>query len=294
MGDEELKIDTPVAFGLHTNAEIDFRTTMSNLMFHILVELETASGGGGGGGDDDDGGGHASPEEIAQQTMQDILDAYADKKFDQEDVARSCEEIGPYQNVFLQEIEQLNKLQAEMMRSLNALALDRVPVKWAKSYPTKRSLATWLFDLNARLHQVEEWCGNPMDIPKVTWISGLITPQSFLTAIMQVTAQRNQFELDKLSVLTDMLKKMTSEEVDTPSRDGAYIVGMQMQGARFDIGTMIVDRSKPKEMYCQMPVMNCRAVLTEKIPKVNIYSCPVYKTTQRGPTWVFSAQLPTK
>merc|ERR1719324_1033772 len=89
--DEELKIDTPVAFGLHTNAEIDFRTTMSNLMFHILVELETASGGGGGGGDDDDGGGHASPEEIAQQTMQDILDAYADKKFDQEDVARSCE-----------------------------------------------------------------------------------------------------------------------------------------------------------------------------------------------------------
>ena len=40
--------------------------------------------------------------------------------------------------------------------------------------------------------------------------------------------------------------------------------------------------------------MNCRAVLTEKIPKANIYSCPVYKTTQRGPTWVFSAQLPTK
>jgi len=261
------------------------------------------------------GGGHASPEEVAQQTMQDILDAYADKKFDQEDVARSCEEVGPYQNVFLQEIEQLNKLQAEMMRSLNelalgfkgelsmsdemeallnALALDRVPAKWAKSYPTKRSLGTWLFDLNARLHQVEEWCGNPMDIPKVTWISGLITPQSFLTAIMQVTAQKNQLELDKLSVLTDMLKKMTAEEVDTPSRDGAYIVGMQMQGARFDIGTMIVDRSKPKEMYCVMPVMNCRAVLTEKIPKANIYSCPVYKTTQRGPTWVFSAQLPTK
>merc|ERR1711896_61058 len=69
----------------------------------------------------------------------------------------------------------MGKLQAEMMRSLNelnlgfkgelsmsdemealltALALDRVPAKWAKSYPTKRSLGTWLFDLNARLHQV--------------------------------------------------------------------------------------------------------------------------------------------
>merc|ERR1719152_904917 len=81
--DEELKIDTPVAFGLHTNAEIDFRTTMSNLMFNILVELETASGGGGGGGDDEDGGGGASPEEIEQQS----------------------------------------KLQAEMMRSLNELNL---------------------------------------------------------------------------------------------------------------------------------------------------------------------------
>jgi dynein heavy chain len=311
--DEELTIDTPVAFGLHTNAEIDFRTTMSNHMFHILVELD--SSGGSGGGDDEDGGGHATPEEIAQQLMQEILDAYADKKFDQEDVARSCEEVGPYQNVFLQEIEQLNKLQAEMMRSLgelslgfkgelsmsdsmeallNCLALDRLPPQWAKAYPSRRGLTTWLFDLNMRLHQVEEWCGNPMDIPKVTWIAGLITPQSFLTAIMQVTAQKNQLELDKLLVQTDALKKMTAEEVDAPSRDGAYISGMQMQGARFDVQGNQVERSKPKEMYCVMPVINCRAVLSEKIPKTGVFVIPCYKTTQRGPTWVFSGQLPTK
>jgi dynein heavy chain len=312
--DEELKIDTPVAFGLHTNAEIDFRTTMSNKMFHLLVELDNA-GGGAGGDDEDGGGGGASPEEIAAQQMQEIIDAYTDKKFDQEDVARSCEEVGPYQNVFLQEIEQLNKLHTEMMRSLlelslgfkgelsmsdamdelcGCLSLDRLPAKWAKAYPSLRGLTTWLFDLNMRLHQVEEWCGNPMDIPKVTWISGLITPQSFLTAIMQVTAQKNQLELDKLQVATDCLKKMTAEEVDAPSRDGAYISGMIMQGARFDVTSGIVEKSKPKEMYCPMPVVNCRAVLSEKIPKNNIYLVPCYKTTSRGPTWVFCAQLQTK
>merc|ERR1712070_1030980 len=132
------------------------------------------------------------------------------------------------------------------------------------------------------------------DIPKVTWISGLITPQSFLTAIMQVTAQRNQLELDKLVVQTDVLKKMTTEEIDGASRDGAYIHGLEMQGARWDFQGGFIDRSKPKEMFCPMPCMNCRAVLAEKVTKNNVYLAPCYKTTMRGPTFVFCAQLNTK
>merc|ERR1711988_1353685 len=58
-----------------------------------------------------------------------------------------------------------------------------------------RGLTEWCHDLGARLVQLEEWVGNPMEIPDVTWISGLINPQSFLTAICQVTAQKNQLEL---------------------------------------------------------------------------------------------------
>ena len=60
---------------------------------------------------------------------------------------------------------------------------------------------------------------------QVTWLSGLINPQSFLTAICQVTAQKNQWELDKLVPWTDVTKKIAVEEIEGPSREGAYIIG---------------------------------------------------------------------
>ena len=90
-----------------------------------------------------------------------------------------------------------------------------------------RPLSSWLNDFLLRLAQLEEWQNNPADIPKVTWISGLYNPQSFLTAICQVTAQKNQWELDKLVTWTDVTKKMGVEEMETTSRDGAYIIGLR-------------------------------------------------------------------
>jgi len=312
--ESELTVESPVAFGLHTNAEIDFRTTQSNKMFHLLGELQQAGGGGGGG--DDDGNAGPTPLEISQQLRQEVLDAYQEKKFDGEDIARSLEEQGPYQNVFLQEIEMVNLLLVEMMRSLRELGLgfageltmsdemetlsqclflNRIPPTWQKkAWPSNRGLTTWLVNFSKRLVQLEEWTQNPMEIPRVTWLAGLIIPQSFLTALCQVSAQKNQLELDKLVVQTDVSKKMTAAAVDTSARDGAYISGLAIQGARWDVQTGLIERSKPKEMFCDMPIINARAVSLEKEEKNNVYMCPTYKTTMRGPTWVFSAQLKTK
>jgi hypothetical protein len=42
---------------------------------------------------------------------------------------------------------------------------------------------------------------------------------------MQVTAQKNQWELDKLVTQTDVTKKMSIEEIDVACKDGAYIIG---------------------------------------------------------------------
>ena len=257
-----------------------------------------------------------TPQEVAAEARQTILDGFGEKLFDVEDVQRSLDEQGPYQNVFLQEMDLINRLLTEMARSLKELGLgfageltmtdqmetlmtclymDRQPPLWSKfAWPSKRPLSMWLFNLQMRLAQLDEWQQNPMEIPKVTWVSGLITPQSFLTAIMQVTAQKNQLELDKLLVQTDVTKKMTAEEIDAPSRDGAYVSGLEIQGARWDVQAGIIDRSKPKEMFCPMPCLNCKAVSADKIEKNNVYFAPCYKTTQRGPTFVFCAQLKTK
>ena len=307
--DEKLKGDTPVAFGLHPNAEIGFRTAQSEYLFRTLQDLQPREAAG-------EGEEAKSPQQIAEQVMQDILDMFGDVSFDLEDVAASVEgERGPFQNVLLLELEQMNILLGEMRRSLeelgqgfeglltmtdsmeelkDSLFLNRVPPSWGKlAWPSLRGLSGWRNDLSSRLAQLNEWKDNPSTIPTVTWISGLINPSAFLTAIRQQTAQANKQELDKLEIQTEVTKK-GKEEIEGPSRDGAYISGLHMQGARWDFNGGFVDRSKPREMFCPMPVINCKAVPTEKLETKNIYNCPVYKTESRGPTFVFMAQLKTK
>jgi dynein heavy chain len=170
-----------------------------------------------------------------------------------------------------------------------------VPQEWVKlSWPSLRTLPMWLHDLNKRIIQLQDWLESPNDVPRVTWISGLVNPNSFLTAIKQIQAQRSGAELDKLVIHTEITKKMGVDDVDGPPREGAYVCGLSMQGARWDCDSGTVKASRPKEMFSPMPVMNCRAVKADKMDALNIFHCPVYKTEQRGPTFVFSAQLKTK
>jgi len=304
----EFKGDTPIAFGLHPNAEIGFRTDQSEGLLRLLLELQPRDGGGGGGDE-------KSPRAIAGAAMQDFLDAVGDVKWDVDEIQAGMEEVGPFQNVLILELKYLNRLAASIRTSLatlkmgfdgkltmseamerleTELSLDKVPTAWTKlAWPSLRALGAWKFNLTARIVQLNEWVSNPMEIPKVTWLGGLVNPQSFLTAVRQQTAQRNLLELDRLTIQTEVTKRMT-EEVDAPSRDGAFISGLFMQGARFDIAGGVVDKSRPREMYCEMPVINVKSIPVDKLDLKNIYECPVYKTSQRGPTYVFSAQLKTK
>ena len=306
--EENLKGDTPIAFGLHPNAEIGFRTDQSEVLFRTLQELQPREAAG-----DDDS---QSPQRVAENQLMDIQDRFGETRFDMEEIASAMEDgRGPFQNVFMLECEQVDKLMAEIIRSLselnlgfageltmsdamealmNSLFLDRVPESWAKlAWPSLRPLAGWLHNLQERLNQLQEWIANPLEIPRVTWLSGLVNPQSFLTAIRQQTAQRTSQELDKLIIQTDVTKKQI-DDVDTHSRDGAFVHGLSLQGARWDMSGGVVQKSNPREMYFQMPVINCRAVGSDKADEKGVYQCPVYKTEQRGPTFVFRAQLRTK
>merc|ERR1711871_1316031 len=222
----EFKRDTPIALGLHPNAEIGFRTDQSNDLFNILRELQPKT-------DDGEGSDSQSPQHIAENVLNEILEKYAEVKFDLEDIERSLEEKGPYENVFLQECEQMNKLIVEMVRSLlelnlgfageltmtdamealmQSLFMDTVPASWAKrAWPSKRPLASWLYDMGQRVAQLQDCVASNLEVPKCVWISGLVNPQSFLTAIMQMTAQRNNLELDKLTIATDVTKRQVDD-----------------------------------------------------------------------------------
>lgn len=96
-----------------------------------------------------------------------------------------------------------------------------------------------------------------------------------------------------------MLKKLYWEPDLPPSKEGsggAYVFGFQVEGARWDAAAGQLDESRPKKPFSVVPVVNCRAGLSQPQGKEDqsLYMCPVYKTTARGATYVFTAQLKTK
>jgi len=309
--DETFPTETPIMFGLHPNAEIGFRTEQSDILFHTLTDLQPRQAAGSGG---------ATVQERVQVLMEDIQDKFQDALFDMEDLIGRIDAEGgrtPFVNVFYQECKYMNTLISEIKKSLeilglglsgdlqmsdemedtmNALYDNRVPSQWTKrAYPSMRPLAGWVDNLRDRVKQLADWAGE-LVMPKVVWICGFFNPQSFLTAVMQSQARKNEWPLDRVVVTTEVTKK-TPEELEGPSREGSYVYGLIMEGARWDTGLNSIDESKMKEMFCQMPVMLVKAVQVEKAEYKDQYMCPVYKTQQRSRImggYVFTANLKTK
>merc|ERR1739848_837653 len=111
----------------------------------------------------------------------------------------------------------------------------KVPATWEKvAFVSMRPLAGWLEHLIARMKQLSEWALD-LCLPKAVWISGFFNPQSFLTAILQTQARKNEWALDKVVISTEVQKR-GPDEVDTWSREGCFIWGLFMEGARWDSG----------------------------------------------------------
>src|SRR5690606_32678872 len=112
------------------------------------------------------------------------------------EITRSLQELGLGLSGELQMSERMERL-------FQSLFMGRVPASWERlAYPSLRGLGSWLENLVQRAAQLQTWVDDPVNIPMVVQISYLFNPQSFLTAIMQITAQKNSMELDKLVIHT--------------------------------------------------------------------------------------------
>ncbi|XP_012283270.1 dynein beta chain, ciliary [Orussus abietinus] len=304
--DEVLPQESPYLYGLHPNAEIGFLTMTSENLFRTVFEMQPRDSGSSGGQT-------VTREEKVKQILDEIMEKLPEE-FNMVEIMGKVEERTPYVIVAFQECERMNNLTGEMRRSLreldlglkgeltitsdmedleNALFLDQVPPIWVqRAYPSLLGLTSWFVDLLLRLRELEIWSAD-FALPASVWLAGFFNPQSLLTAIMQSTARRYELPLDKMCLHCDVTKK-TKEEIAAAPRDGAYVHGIFMEGARWDTQAGIIMDSRQKELSPPMPVINVRAITQDKQDLRNMYECPLYKTRKRGPTYVWTFNLKTK
>uniref|UniRef100_A0A8D3CJW0 Dynein axonemal heavy chain 11 n=1 Tax=Scophthalmus maximus TaxID=52904 RepID=A0A8D3CJW0_SCOMX len=304
--DEHLPPENPTLYGLHPNAELECLTVASDNLLRKLLELQPQDSSRGEGA-------AQSTEEKVKSVIEDILERLPEE-YNMAEMLTKTTERSPYMLVCLQECERMNRLLAEIRKSLDELDLglkgdltisssmetlqcslfnDSVPDSWARlSYPSTKTLAQWFGDLMCSCRELDSWTQDFV-LPAVVWLSGLFNPQSFLTAVLQSIARKNQWPLDKMTLTVDVTKK-TKDDFGHPPREGAYIHGLFMEGARWDTQAGVITEAVSRDLTPAMPALYARAVPAEEQELKGTYECPVYRTKRRGSTYVWSLHLRTK
>ena len=116
----ELPPETPIAYGMHPNAEIDFRTNQCNNLFYQLVDLQPKN---------TTGGADASENTKVKEYFDLVNNVLAldGSKINMDDLNNKLSDennpLRPYQDAFKQECEKLNILIGGIMNSLTDLDL---------------------------------------------------------------------------------------------------------------------------------------------------------------------------
>ncbi|OEH75839.1 hypothetical protein cyc_03720 [Cyclospora cayetanensis] len=261
-------------------------------------------------------------------TVVDSLLAKVPIPFDAASIRSKVKDFYPETVICLQEVARMNILLTEARRTLEqvkrglegalnvteameqlgaSLYMGRVPEAWKPyAYASRKQLGSWLLDLVDRVKQLEAW-STEFTLPCPLWISGLFNPMSFLTAVMQVRARAESLALDRMCLrwtVTNMrygteattVQGGTSQQTPVaPPDKGVLIYGLFLEGAAWEDGKGDVEgnltHAQPKVLQYPMPALIVEAIPTAEVDNTCMYSCPVYLTSARGPTYVTTANL---
>ncbi|XP_035386791.1 dynein heavy chain 11, axonemal isoform X1 [Electrophorus electricus] len=304
--DARLPAESPSLYGLHLNAEIGYMTAADSALFRTLLELQPRDWVAGAEA-------AQSADDKVKSVLEDLLDRLPEE-YDVAELQAKTAERSPLVLVCVQECERMNLLLTQIHISLKnldlamkgelsisadmetlqtALFYDRVPENWSKlTYPSTKTLAQWFLDVLTQCRELDTWTQDFV-LPAVVWLPGFFSPQSFLTAIMQSIARKNKWPLDKMTLSVDVTKK-TKDDYGHPPREGAYIHGLYIEGARWDTAAGVLAEALLKELAPAMPVLYVRAVPADQPEPSGTYECPVYRTKLRGPSFVWSFRLRTR
>lgn len=297
----------PEAFGLHQNADIAYYTNATKTLWVDLVNLQPRVVQGGGG---------VSREDVIGAVASDVLTRIPNS-FDMPVIKKQIGVPSPIQIVLLQELALWNLLvekisstlkslqkalagEIGMSGDLDALATSlfngQLPVAWAKmTAATEKKLGSWILWFEKRFTQYESWVRNGE--PTVMWLSGLHIPETFTAALVQTACREKGWPLEKGALYTEVTKHVAPNTITEKPAHGAYIQGLYLEGAAWDLTTSRLVRQTPKVLVQELPILQFIPIEASKLKLQNTFKTPVYVTQSRrnamGVGLVFEADLAT-
>jgi dynein heavy chain len=289
-------IDRPEIFSMHENADIVFQMQETNRMLETILYVQPRTTGNGG---------ESQSESIVSELAKNLLEtlpADLDKSDAGKDtfIRTTKGAMHSLSTVLSHEMLRFNKLlrvirtslkellkamdglvvmSAELEMAFNCLLTNKVPPEWADAaYPSLKPLGSWIEDLKQRVSFMHTWLRKGP--PKAFWLSGFFFPQGFLTGVLQTYARENEVPVDTLGFKFHVLDTTDLDEISDAPKEGVYVYGMFMDGARWDPKARTIVEALPGENNSPMPVIHFKPERDHTLHE-GLYECPLYKTSVR-------------
>jgi len=187
-------------------------------------------------------------------------------------------------------------MSSELDTLATAIFNGTLPAAWAKmTAATEKKLGSWMLWFARRHRQYKEW----VDVgePTVMWLSGLQIPETYTAALVQSACRDKGWPLDKSTLYTTVTRHTDAAAIKERLQHGAYIQGLYLEGAGWDLDRSMLRRQDPKVLVTELPILQVIPIEASKLKLQNTFKTPVYVTQSRrnamGVGLVFEADLST-